>query len=705
MPWVGATTVPYMDHTVYHTTVVSGLAYYPPPEYAHAADYRANMRPVLFTASVDHTLKAWSLDNGTLLQQTDLLNEQHANSANMGNWLDPAPSRLLQVVERTFQDDHMFYLISFSSASAGKFKIWAATHDDGAFSALVDLYPNISFQADPPGGTAPWIISEFRVTPIKDTMFNLWVLWKSDTNFRIQNLEFDITDVTKTWGQWATATLDSTHEIPSRQSNLQTADDVTDSWMKWIFYPGRFPDTVLESALLIYEHNFSVPEENPPQHEPIEAKVRRLVEVSVKVETDLTGHADDEQHRVGLELQWERFGRLCTELDKDRGEALSLVTDPVSGYVWTVNVDGITALRECTESEVIKHNYAAVRDETALTTLSQRTPKKLGAGLQGQELKDVMLLATCGTELWTSLSEDAQDKSILRLHQEVVKDPLFSVGDLMEALYEDCIYEEVPDETYGRIEDLFSEMENPEVAFQSILSSLFQSDTSSGQTRLTAFGAKVLVGGSQEVIQVNHEMLFNLVFLLVHVTFCDDQDPFHRLTNTPSIYQQLLNYFREYEVLKWMATNTAPLSPKSADDDISQALTDLRVTEAASDRSEKRGSVLQLVLPEIFGPSPPGAGASGSVALSVCIRRFLAGLDLADHGNGITDVATALLNAGASATALEFAEFLPTTTWGTYTKARIHLANRKHVSAAALFHRAAFGMGTSHPFQIISPRD
>jgi len=698
MPWVGASTIQYGQSSVTHTTVVSAIAYSPPGD-------RPDAKPLLFTVSVDHSLKVWSLEQECLVRATDLLNEPQTAPVKMKTWLDPSPSHLLAIIDRPLEStDHSFYLVSFSSAATGKFKFWAATHyeygpSEEQFKDLVDLYPEDTFNAMPPSATAPWIISEFRVTPVAGDdkgWYDLWVLWKSDTNFQVQNVRFNVADVRGTWGEWTTATSDTLHSPPRQETSYETVEDVSEHWMKWIFYPGRFPDTVLESALRIYENNFLVPSGASSSTETIRGKVARIIGAAVQVGKTSTGDIDYDKYRNETDLQWDRFSRLCTELDKQRREALSLVSDPVSGFVWTVNVDGITALRECTETEIIRHNFAAYKSN--LKTLSNRTDKRLGAGLEGEHLADAMVLMSAATELSESLSETAFDTCMMRLQELVVKDPMHSVTDMMWIFYEKYLEQEVPQETHEKIEDFFNSLHDPEVAFSSMTSSLFNhSYTHTEASRLTAFGAKVLVGGTQEVIHVNYELLSQLVFLLVYVTFADDNRRFSRITQHETIYMQLLQYFREHEVLSWMAATSTQLSasPVDSDDGISKALTDLRVSgDGEIVRQGQRASVLQLVLPGNFGPSPPVPGRTASLSLSVCIRKFMASLDLWDHtrGNGVTNVAAALLHANASGPATEFSKFLPSTPWGTYMKARVHLKARSYAIASTHFNRAAYGM-------------
>lgn len=693
MPWVGGGTVSYGRGSVTHSTVVSAIAHTPTAA-------RPNLKPLLFTVSVDHTLKVWSLDQECLIRAQDLLNDaQGTATSKMKTWLDPSPSHLLEIIDHPIEEDHSFYLVSFSSAANGKFKFWAATHhQDGQFNELQDIYPEESFEAKPPSTVAPWIVSEFKVTPAATEgprIFDLWILWKSDTNFQVQSVRFDITDVNSTWGQWTTATDDTLHNLPRPTAAPETVEEVTEHWKKWIFYPGRFPDTILESALRIYENNFLVPTGTNISTETIQSRAARVVSAAVHLDADSMRDEDYDAYRADMALQWDRFSRLCTELDKQRREALSLVSDPQSGFVWTVNVDGITALRECTETEAIWHNFTTVPEN--FTTLSNRTQGRLGAGLAGDALGDVMKLMAAANELSESLSEKVVHACSERLRSEIVNDPLLAVQDSMFKIYQQLLEPEVYDETHEKLRDIFNSIENPENAFRSMMSSLFhQPDSHVGQARLTKFGAKVLIGGTQEIIHINHQLLFQLLYLLVYVTYADYEADFLRISRPESIYHQLLGYFREYEVLNWMALSSAQLaaSPVVPEDDISTALTDLHVSgETPNSRLGKRGSVLQLVLPDNFGPSPAGPGRSGLFSLSVCVRKFLAGLEISEYGNGVPHVAAALLRANATGPATDFAKFLPSTAWGTYMKGRIQLKAHNFALAAQSFNKAAYGMG------------
>lgn len=588
----------------------------------------------------------------------------------------------------------MFYLASFSSATTGKFKFWVALRDtEGQFENLVDLYPSYEFCADPPTANSVWIISEFRITPVSandPALFNLWVLWKSNTTFRVQNLQFNMTDIPPSWGKWTTATPDSLHVHSGRTPSEVTSEDLTDYWLDWIFFPGRFTDEVLRTALRVHENAYA--DHLDDGLDSVQTKVARSIPGMVELKKNPDGSPNYNSYTYEVGLQWLRYCRLCTELDKQRSEALSLVADPVSGFVWTVNADGITALREATESEILVHNYGTHAGNLAL--LSERSPKRLGAALEGVMLSDALLLVQAASDLKNDLTDRAYDNCRYRLQREVLEDAMYSFEDRMWSLYSNCIEGALSDFAFEKIENALEAMSDPRAAFLSIIDSLFHSNTHSGQTKLTMFGGSVLIAGSQEVVTINYNLLFNLVFLLVLVAVPEDSRP--RIAQPEQLYARLLDYVREYEILSWVSRTPLSIPDRrlSAEEELAKGLAGLRMDPGAiAVTARRKGSVLSLLLGENYGPPPPGPGRSGSLAVSVCVRQFLAGLELAGGtGNGIVEVASRLLGIEAVGAAVEFSRFLPTTAWGRYVKGRIQLKDGSLEAAALGFRKAVYGL-------------
>ena len=221
LPWVSSGTSRYKDTNVSHSTVICTEFFHPqiiydPEQDSMSSGYFSQEKnnTLLFTVSVNHTLKVWSYERQQLLHASDLMNQPPTDSS-IKTLLHPAPARLLAVMSSTLHRNHLFYLVTYSPVSTGTFKFWIGHGDAaGRFTHLEDIYKNHTFDALPPTASSVWIISDFRVTPVSNAasgIHNLWILWKSNTSFKIQNLQFNVETLPETWSQWVTSTTDSLH--------------------------------------------------------------------------------------------------------------------------------------------------------------------------------------------------------------------------------------------------------------------------------------------------------------------------------------------------------------------------------------------------------------------------------------------------------------------------------------------------------------
>ncbi|KAF8442608.1 nucleoporin Nup120/160-domain-containing protein [Terfezia claveryi] len=696
LPWVTSGTSRYKDTHVSHSTVIS-IEFFTPKggreseEGTAIVGYSAPERShtLLFTVSINHTLKVWSYERQQLLHVSDLMN-QPPNDSNIKTLIHPAPAQLLSVIRTTLSCNHLFYLVTYSPVSTGSFKFWIGHGDvEGRFSHLEDMYKENIFDAMPPTASSIWIISDFRVTPVsksKPGVQNMWILWKSNTSFKIQNLQFHIQTIPEAWNHWATSTTDSIHSFTGKVPSTPIFGDVTERWMEWIFYPERFPESVIEASLAIYEQHFSrALNIRTSRTMSLKARVGRIVASAVELQKTKDGNVNLEKFKHEVGLQWDRFVRLCVELDRQRGEALSLVYDPVMGYIWAVNADGLTALRECTETEMIVHNLAAPKELYKVMTDS--TTSTLGANMNPAVLSQAILLIRAAADLVGSIQTDDMEQCIIALQEETLEDPMASVNDRMWNLLERCITGKVPRHVLEKIDNTFMVLERPENTIQAILSSIFCPTKETGSSRLTEFGARVLVKGAQEVININYTILFNLTLLVTIATFPPDSQN-KIMINGEELFSQLITYLKEYEILKWMARKlTSMPEHPTPEDALTATLSGLQVSDSPDSKPiAKTGSVLQLVLPDDLSLTRD--------SLSSTIRNFLASLNLR-HEWGVLDVASTLIGANPTALATKFQKFLPNTPWGCYLKGRIDVKNGDHAKAVVLFKRAAGGLGFS----------
>lgn len=701
LPWVTSGTSRYKDTNVSHSTVIStaffasGNPYGASDEDNVMMGYTAPERShtLLFTVSVNHTLKIWSYERQQLLHASDLMNQPPIDS-NIKTLLHPAPAQLLAIISNTFQRNHLFYLVTYSPASTGTFKFWTGHGDaEGRFTHLEDMYKDHIFDAMPPTASSIWIISDFRITPVSKSepgIQNMWILWKSNTSFKIQNLRFHIETIPEVWNQWASSTTDSLHTFTGKVPSTPTFGNITERWMEWIFYPERFPESVVESALEIYEQHFSrALNIRTSKTMTLQARVGKIVASAVELQRTKDGHVNLEKYKHEVGLQWDRFVRLCVELDRQRGEALSLVADPSTDYIWAVNADGLTALRECTETEMMVHNLAAPKELYRL--LSDGTPSDLGTGLTVSELSEAILLMRAAADLMSNLQPEDMEQCIVALQEETLQDPMVSVNDRMWNLHERCITGKVPRHILDKIDNTIAMLERPDQIIQAILSSIFSPKREPIFSKLTEFGSRVMVKGAQEVININYTILFNLAFLVTIATFPNDGQE-KGILNGEEMYHQLITYLKEYDMLRWMAQKSISIQDHPTPEDaLTATLSGLRVSDTPdADAIVKSGSVLQLVLPDGL----PLAASS----VSITIRNFLASLELT-HERGVLDVVSALIKADAIGLASEFQKFLPNTPWGCYLKGRVDIKNGDHEKACVLFKRAAAGLGSALDLQ------
>lgn len=684
----------YKDTNVSHSTVISTEFFHPqtiydPEQDSMSSGYFSQEKSLalLFTVSVNHTLKVWSYERQQLLHASDLMNQPPTDS-NIKTLLHPTPARLLAIINSTMHRNHLFYLVTYSPVSNGTFKFWIGHGDAAArFTHLEDIYKDHTFDAMPPTASSVWIISDFRVTPVSKVapgIHNLWILWKSNTSFKIQNLQFNVETLPETWGQWVTSTTDSLHSVPGKSPLTPSYGDATERWMEWIFYPERFPASVIEAALEIYEQHFSRAQNiRTSKSMTLQARVGKIVASAVEMQRSKDGNVNLDKYRHDVGLQWDRFVRLCVELDRQRGEALSLVTDSKMDYIWTVNADGLTSLRECTETEMIVHNQTAPKEIYHL--LIDRTPSFLGVGMCVNELTEAILLIRASSDLMGSLQLEEVEQCIVALQEEILQDPMSSLNDRMWGLLERCITGRVPRHVLDKIDNAIAMAARPEDSIHGILSSIFTPKRESRSSRLTEFGTRVLLKGMQEVVNINSTILLNLAFLVIIATFPGDAQE-RGISNGEELFFQIMNYFKEYEILKWTTRKSIPIQEHTtAEDVLTATLSGLRVSDIPdSEAIVKSGSVLQLV----FSDDIPTADLS----YSLTIRNLICTLNLKNE-QGVLNVAGALLRTEAVLLAMEFHKFLPNTYWGCYLKGRIYMKNCDFAKAAISFKKSAAGLG------------
>lgn len=211
---------------------------------------------LLFTVCLDHRFRIWNVHTGAIIGSSDLLGVER-DPQELGKWvIDPSRDNLVRLVGRV---DGKRTAAVYSPVS-NEFKFWKieAKTADGSSIFVHDLFKDAKTTLKPPmpsSGDA-WTLADFGVSQSSGAMIRLWVLWKNNLTYRVQQVEFDSADSSRAQQQWEQDWTNVHIDNTSPSADAANAGDSTDSTEKWlqvIFYPGRFSRATLETALAMFE--------------------------------------------------------------------------------------------------------------------------------------------------------------------------------------------------------------------------------------------------------------------------------------------------------------------------------------------------------------------------------------------------------------------------------------------------------------------
>lgn len=282
-----------------------------------------NNASFLFTVCLDHRLRIWNLNNGNILEALDLLNNDTRDPQETGKWqLDATQTNLIRIVGET---EGRRLCVTYSPVGAGEFKFWMLESDDSSSIQADDLFPNRRMIPNPPLGSDVWTLADFSVAQRSATdEFRLWLLWKNNMAYRVQELTFLLEELPRAWeSRWRSVFSDTA--IPTAQiSSSSDPTDPTEKWLQLIFFPGRFPKATVEAALTAYEGAIGKQSRASSRNsQGLADSICSAIASTSSLSKTSSGDMDHEQFRNSSEMQWRKFYRILLEVDKSRGEALS----------------------------------------------------------------------------------------------------------------------------------------------------------------------------------------------------------------------------------------------------------------------------------------------------------------------------------------------------------------------------------------------
>ena len=682
--WQGSNTVKFDGTTLEQGTPV--------------AMARSPDKKHIFAVCVNHTLRIWNLNKAANVFSMDLLwkhREPHDIPTVM---LDPASPNLLQLFRiDEIIDGCEYYAVTFSPHDFGQFKFWGMRDPDHGARGVRDIFPEYSLKPpdpDPsPESKAIWKVADFKIAAGQQgKSLEMWILMRSNRQYKLYNLKFDIQDLANVWhdGWSATAfeTLDDSE--PPLISDLDP-EDATDKWLEYLFYPGRYSETVLETALGMYcsERSVSLPDPRAPLKE----RVNSAIVIPV---TRVSAVSDFNMYRTATNQEWTVMWQDIRDLDKSRWEVLSLACDQQAGMPWIAFTDGCSAVRTCDRTEKIVQNSSA---DLAVSSNLLPTPSvEVEDGNEPRLPDELAVLIEAATTFRQSFSYKLRCICNRVLATELWLDPSYSVPLRIQSFYDQCNFiEEIGSAPY---DDLMSSLD-PIGGFNALETDAFLAildDLAHGlpehasDLQHTKFGLKLLINGAQEMIHLRTGLLFDLLVLVVFVDMEIDREetPMENF-DAPRIYVELLELLKQYQIMQWLAKNTRA---DKSDSPANPAQAKPGKIDASSGRKPRTLTLLE----SLFALDLPAQ----SLDIQSQSEAFTHGIhDLLIWATGGHDptvtfddvpvyVQCNLVANNNLDLASDSLRFQPSTAWATYVKGRLSLLKGEFTEAAIYFKKAAF---------------
>ena len=652
----------------------------------------------VFAVCLNHTLRIWNLDKAASVFSMDLL-WQHREPHDIPKVsLDPGSPNVLQLFRiDEIIDGCEYYAVTFSPHDFGQFKFWGIRDPDHGPKGVRDLFPEYSLKPpdpDPsPESKAIWKVADFKIIGSQQgKSLEMWILMRSNRQYRLYNLEFDIQDLANVWHDgWSTTAFETLGDSEPPLISDLNPEDATDKWLDHIFYPCRYPETILETALGMYcsERSVSLPNPKAPLKERINSAIVTHVS-SVNTASDFN------THRTVTNQEWTVLWQDIRDLNRSRWEVLSLACDEHGQMPWVAFADGISAARSCDKVETIAQNSPA---ELAISNNLLPTPSiEADPGAEPRLPDELAVIIEAATSFTSSFSYRLRSTCDKVLATELWLDPSCSVPLRIQSFYDQCNFTDeigsVPfDDLMGALDRIGGCNGLETDTFLAILDEMAHGLPEHASDLVhTSFGHRLLINGAQEMIDLRTKILFDLLVLAVFVDMETDRDdtPMENF-DAPRIYVDLLELLKQYQVVQWLAKNTrtekSDLSAKSAPANTSKI-----------DSSSESKPRVSTVLESLFALDLPAQSLemqSQSEALTQSIQDLLLWAT-GGHDPTVTIddvpvyVQCNLLANNNLDLASDFLRFQPSTAWATYIKGRLSLIKGEFTEAAIYFKKAAF---------------
>lgn len=639
-----------------------------------------------FAVSLDHRLRIWEMSHGKAIFAGDILGQER-KPEELGKWvIHPSQSQLIKIID---DEDGNPIVVTYSPHGAGEFKFWQTNGIPDGEVEMVDMFPDTHLKPPPPT-TDIWTMADFAIgRPVGSAAtVSLWILWKNNITYRIQTCEFNMlsqSSIENAWkGSWVAAAGETLPDSPLPALTSTDPEDPSQKWLDYIMFPGRYTTATLETALSIYERSVGKADKQATTRtsKNLTERICSIVSSQATLPMSTDGELDFNVFKSATDAQWRRFYRLIVELDKQRGEALSLGFDHDEQLPIIATADGLSVIRDCSQLERLWHNP----DNTWGGT-SDAVSRLLSSAAAFRENFSNRLQHACDVQLKVELFQEPSLTDIERLQSFYDKcDFAGQIGD------EDFtqLYANLGGTFKGFTLKVYQELVN------SMASASDEMDIDGRLERLplAGFGRKVVVKGVQEMVELHRSICIDQLVLLAFIEGEIDQAEEGMRLDTAAVHRMLMAQLKRLEVLEWLSSTTLSIVPmKTERANLSDSFTSA-VTANDSPNTKKREdtktvTVLEGTLNHLFGLLAHSGIAAPQLLTDLLLRVCAPNSDI--------ELQPALIQAFLIKTerpdlALSFSRFCAQDPFSTYIQGRACLASKDLAFASTYFKKAAFGL-------------
>ena len=698
--WQGSNTVRY-DNAILDQDTVQTMAYSPDKKH-------------LWMVCLNHTLKARNMKQGRTVYTTDLLGIAREPYEISKMLLDPTNPNMLQVFENPYTiEGDQYYLMTFSPHELGQFKIWAVRDANAGAKGIRDLYPDFTFRApdpDPdPKSNTIWKVADFQVKLLevqRVSYLHIWVLMRSNRLYKLYCLECPSSQFTATlsnvWqDDWTVATAESINDEPAPNATDAEPKGVIDCWLDFLFQPGKYPPTVIQTALSIYA-------ESRKSNKRLNAKaslqqqVQLLISSNVTLKRSDSSRMDFKGYRASLNEEFTELWQGIRDLEKLRWGGASLTYDNERQIPWLAFADGCSPIRECSRIEAIAHSAQDLLPErqdqpdTRLDLSKSESNYDFGSKVDRALPDELAVLVAAAASFRQSFNHELLQTCYSILQPELWQESSCDAYLRIQEIYQECEFDsEISNDTVDRLKAHLSPIGGLDglqnAQFIKIMKSLLQKmpKTPSG-LQATKFGLKAWVRATQEIVTLSRQILRDLLLLTIVVAIEGDWEETEENEFDGSVlFVKIVEMLKKLQIISWLANNvrhepTASLnhpnrgtSVVSTQNRISTVFEHLFALDVSprplSNQSE--GAALTSTVLDVWAWTM--GGSSEEVKLDDVIVRIQCSL----LANGNVDLAS------------DFLQYQPATHWANYVKGRYYLSRSEFTDAAIHFEIASSKLG------------